>query len=185
MGRGPGKAKREELERQRESARKAAEEDARLALLAAGYMPGEANESELVARILAGGTTPPELCYSRKEFCARVDISLSTYYRLRRAGRGPQEFHILPDVPRISLAAAEAWMRDNAELLPPAPPRAPEPAPGIVIPREPRRRRRAVVPEARGLNTSAKPVNGPSIYDPPLPAATVNKLRRKRDNTEE
>jgi hypothetical protein len=44
-------------------------------------------------------------------FCARIKISRTTYYKLRKAGRGPREMRA-NDVVRISPQARQDWMRE-------------------------------------------------------------------------
>jgi predicted DNA-binding transcriptional regulator AlpA len=48
------------------------------------------------------------------EFCASHGISRGTYYRLKREGRGPEELRLGPQLPRITAAAEEAWLRARA-----------------------------------------------------------------------
>lgn len=47
-------------------------------------------------------------CYTVKEFCARHRIGLSTYYRIRADGRGPDEFRVGTKV-LITKESAARW----------------------------------------------------------------------------
>jgi predicted DNA-binding transcriptional regulator AlpA len=51
------------------------------------------------------------LAYSVDELCAAVEISPSTYWRLKRKGLGPREMRLGKKVVRISPEAAEEWVR--------------------------------------------------------------------------
>jgi excisionase family DNA binding protein len=49
-----------------------------------------------------------ERAFTIKEFCAAMGISRTTFYMLKREGRGPREMHIGGAV-RISPEARKAW----------------------------------------------------------------------------
>lgn len=139
----------------REEARHAAEADARSMLLAAGYADDE-EAGARIREILAGGPGPGRLLYTIQDFCDMVRISQSTFFRLRREGRGPAVVHVLGQ-PRIKAETVAEWVAANA--VPEAP------AGGGAEP-TPRRRRtpteRVVVPRSQ---PDAKRV--PSMFDPP------------------
>lgn len=48
--------------------------------------------------------------YTINQFCARNGITRSTFYKLRRSGKGPAEMKMLSDI-RISAEAAREWRK--------------------------------------------------------------------------
>jgi hypothetical protein len=52
----------------------------------------------------------PRVAFTVPEFCAAYRLSLSMYYKLKKAGKGPRETHVMSKV-TISHAAAEEWQR--------------------------------------------------------------------------
>lgn len=54
----------------------------------------------------------PKLAFTVAEFCRAHGISLSTYRRLKLAGKGPVEMEVMSDV-RISVEAAAEWRRSR------------------------------------------------------------------------
>jgi predicted DNA-binding transcriptional regulator AlpA len=54
------------------------------------------------------------------QFCSLVPMSQAMYFRMKRAGQGPQELRIGRHV-RISKQAAEAWVRDQERRSMPHP----------------------------------------------------------------
>lgn len=55
----------------------------------------------------------PRLSWTIREFCEAVGISISSYRRLKREGRGPEELRFSEKIIRISPAVAEKWMRER------------------------------------------------------------------------
>jgi hypothetical protein len=53
---------------------------------------------------------------SRAEFCAAENISLTTYFKMKKAGHGPAEEH-LPGtaIARITAKARDEWHKNNEE----------------------------------------------------------------------
>ena len=58
----------------------------------------------------------PRVAYTVPEFCAAHRFSLSMYYKLREAGKGPRESHAGTKT-LISVANAAAWLK-QAETQP-------------------------------------------------------------------
>lgn len=61
-------------------------------------------------------------CFTIKEFCAAHRIGLNTYYKLRKAGKGPVEMHVGKKA-LVTREAAARWRaaREAAEAGPPPP----------------------------------------------------------------
>jgi hypothetical protein len=56
---------------------------------------------------------PARLGYTVSEFCTAVGISISFYYELQAAGRGPRVMQGLGARKIISVAEAERWCRER------------------------------------------------------------------------
>jgi len=67
----------------------------------------------------------PERLLSRRKFCNEIGISLSTYAKLKREGRGPREMRfpgmtlvlITPEAQRDWIRQQEKWSASNAARL--------------------------------------------------------------------
>ena len=57
----------------------------------------------------------PRVAYTIAEFCASHRLSLSMYYKLKKAGNGPRESHTGSKV-IISLVNAAAWLKQIEEV---------------------------------------------------------------------
>lgn len=102
----------------RERARAAAEEDARQMLLAAGVLPGQGRDSEAVQALLREPPPPAHLAYTVQQFCAMLDMSRSTFYRMRRENNGPAMVRLF-GMPRILAEEARRWVLANSRTIEP------------------------------------------------------------------
>lgn len=102
----------------RDHARMAAEEDARQMLLAAGVMPGEGADQAAIDTLLREPLPPAQLVYTVQQFCAMLDMSRSTFYRMREEGTGPEMVRLF-GLPRILAEEARRWVLANAETMQP------------------------------------------------------------------
>lgn len=160
----------------RAAARRAAEQDARDSLLAAGYMPaGDDDAAEAVARILEGAPPPSRELYTIKEFCLVMAISESTYYRLAAKGEGPPLVKVLGH-PRIRADDAHLWLMANMEHQSVVLPAQDYEALAVRMMQGGRKRTRRSVRAPMQPLPCDDPNAPPSIFDPPPPGA----LRRGR-----
>ena len=62
--------------------------------------------------IVDGITKMPLLGFTIQEFCAMIPMGRSTYFKLRREGKGPPECRIRPDGDHVIIlrADAESWL---------------------------------------------------------------------------
>jgi hypothetical protein len=90
----------------------------RLLLAALGGQPPEDEQApepeapEIHLPEAEGEAPVPKLAFTVAEFCKAHSISLSTYRRLKLAGKGPVEMEIMADV-RISVESAAEWRRSR------------------------------------------------------------------------
>ena len=160
-----------EREEQRRAARSAAEADAAEMLLAAGVR-SDADRAEAVRELLEGAPGPPALVYTVQEFCDAMQIGLSTFYRLRREGRGPKVVRIL-GMPRIRADDAQAWLDANAEVDPQRPLDLGDDSP--VVPIKRRGRHVVIPPSVQQQTKTAKPLDFRTMKKP----AAVKAAKRK------
>lgn len=99
----------------RKGARRAAEEDAREALLAVGVIPPSEEElQQRLNQLLAPPPAPAPRWYSKAEFCQITGVSVSTFDRHYAKGDAPTMKLIMGQW-RISEADLQAWIASRPE----------------------------------------------------------------------